>query len=325
MAAVSDAVVARACLAAAGRLRGVRCVRLAPEALARRLAAAPPLVGFETLPDPFGVVGAVVAPTLVCFAACPAVATRAAAGGAWRDAARRQSAWTEYAFGKTPLFDATRPLVLAAPADGDAAYLDHAAALGGAPFVCLADGAAVDALAAFAGADVLPPAADADVTPEAAAAASAATLDVINLHGDFCQAVRADRAVAARRALAVAAAAATPDVVRALDGLAASLAAAAADGDLDAAVAAALDGDRALLEAAGRRRPDADARPGVGRRARGRPDRARRGERATRDFSRTQAAVFDCALDGLAVPLAPRGTTLGAAPTAPPPPPPRGG
>jgi len=282
--AVSDAVVARACFAAGGRLRGVRCVRLAPEALARRLGVAggAPLVSLETLPDPFGVVGAILAPTIVVFDRVPPVATNHAAAGGWRAATRRQTPWTEYAFGPEPLFPVERPLVLAAPADArdDAAYLEHAASLARAPIVVLANAAAAARLAAAAGAETL---ADGEPDAPAAAAAAGAGLAALNVHATFAQALPAAAASGgpARRVLAVAAAAATADVAAGLARLATALAAASEDGGLDAAVRDALDVDRALLAGGG-------------------------------------GAVFDCAMEGVALPLAPVGTTLGgfAAPDA---------
>ena len=134
-----DATITRACIAAAGRLRGVRARRLEPEQVVRALlGGAGPIVGVEE-PAASPVAGAVVAPTLVTFSSPPPLDLREAAWETWPEVIRRQSSWADYVFTKQPLFDPARPLVLAAPGGGgDDAYLDHAASLGtGAPFVCL--------------------------------------------------------------------------------------------------------------------------------------------------------------------------------------------
>ena len=183
-ATLCDATVTRACIAAAGRLRGVRARRLEPEQVVRALlGGAGPIVGVEE-PAASPVAGAVVAPTLVTFSSPPPLELREAAWEKWPEVIRRQSSWADYVFTKQPLFDPARPVVLAAPGgDGDDAYLDHAASLGtGAPFVCLRGDAA--SFAAASGGTVV---GDAAPGPEAAHAAAGAACDALNLHGDFAQ------------------------------------------------------------------------------------------------------------------------------------------
>lgn len=209
--------VARACVAAAGRLRGVRASRLEPAELMRCLGwSPPPLVALETLPEASrSAVGAVVKPTVVVFNSCPPVSTREAAFRDWPEVTLKQSGWADYVFKKQMLFDATRPLVLAAPASEDAAYLEHAATVEGVPFLCLGAGA-VDRFAAYAGATVLEAP---EPSAEDAAASAGVACDVVNLHGDFAQLVK-PRAPSTRSVLAVAGGAATPDLVEALEALA---------------------------------------------------------------------------------------------------------
>ena len=236
-----DATVTRACIAAAGRLRGVRARRLEPEQVVRALlGGAGPIVGVEE-PAASPVAGAVVAPTLVTFSSPPPMDLREAAWETWPEVIRRQSSWADYVFTKQPLFDPARPLVLAAPGGGgDDAYLDHAASLGtGAPFVCLRGDAA--SFAAASGGTVV---GDAAPGPEAAHAAAGAACDALNLHGDFAQLLgpRGGRAT-----LGVAGGRATPDLVDALVALQTRLAPADDGDDVDARVRDALGSEGALL------------------------------------------------------------------------------
>ena len=136
---VCDATVARACIAAAGRLRGARAVRLEPRELVAELATTgprggSPLVGLESLPEAMRTsVGAVVSPCVVVFASAPEVSVRQDAWRAWPEAPLAQSAWADYVFKKQFLFDRARPVVLAAPGEGaDERYLEHAVAAGAA-------------------------------------------------------------------------------------------------------------------------------------------------------------------------------------------------
>ena len=233
---VSNLELVQTAIAAAGRLRGVSAravtklrsspetderlvtaqvsaTRLAPKDALARLAALPSIVGLESPPDRVAAQFAVRSPAVVAHARPPSVATREAALTAWPELYRSSSSWADYVFKKRKLFD-DRPIVLAGPAGDDLSYLQHAATLEGAPFVCLAE-CDVAAFAAAAGcADVLT---DADPDAQSAGAAAGMIAEGLNVHGTFAQLVVAG--ATPRRVLAVAGGGATPDLVQSIVGL----------------------------------------------------------------------------------------------------------
>ena len=238
--AISDLRLAQACVAAAGRLRGVAAERLEPKALVEALVSERPLVGLEALPKG-AALGAVRDPAVVALAQPPDVSMRQAAVQDWPKLTKKQSSWADYVYGKQPLF-ANRPVVFAAAAgDATASYLDHAASIAGAPFCCLRDADTMKAFAAAAGcAEVIEDAPDA----RRAAAAMGTSCNALNVHATFAQLYAPDLPV--RRVLAVAAGPGTPALLKELEDLAAALRP-ADDADVD--VEAALDAHKALLGA----------------------------------------------------------------------------
>jgi hypothetical protein len=231
MPAISDLRLAQACIAAAGRLRGVTARRLEPKALVEALASPRPLVGLEEVPQSSATLGAVRDPCIIALDTPPDGALRQAALEDWPALTKRQSSLADYVYGKQPLFE-NRPVVFAAsPGDATASYLDHAATMSGAPFCCLRDAKAVKAFAESAGcAAVL-----ADADPAAAFLNMGVAAQALNFHSTFAQLYAPDAAT--RRVLAVAAPG--PDLLRELEGLAVELRPADdAEVDLEAALAA---------------------------------------------------------------------------------------
>ena len=178
---VSDLRLAQACVAAAGRLRGVAAERLQPKALVEALVSERPLVGLEALPKG-AALGAVRDPAVVALAQPPDVSIRQAAVDDWPKLTKKQSSWADYVYGKQPLF-ANRPVVFAAAAgDATASYLDHASTIAGAPFCCLRDADTLQAFVAAAGcAEVIEDAPDAQ---RAAAAGARVAVDGLATDGD---------------------------------------------------------------------------------------------------------------------------------------------
>ena len=238
--AVSDLRLAQACVAAAGRLRGVAAARLEPKALVEALVSERPLVGLEALPKA-KTLGAVRDPAIITMAQPPDVSIRQAAVDDWPQLTKKQSSWADYVYGKQPLF-ANRPVVFAAAAgDATASYLDHASTIAGAPFCCLRDADTLKSFAAAAGcAEVMEDA----PSPESAAAAMGTSCNALNVHATFAQLYAPDLPV--RRVLAVAAGPGTPELLKELEDLAAALRPA---DDVDVDVEAALDAHKALLGA----------------------------------------------------------------------------
>ena len=238
--AISDLRLAQACVAAAGRLRGVAAERLEPKALVEALVSERPLVGLEALPKG-AVLGAVRDPAIITMEAPPDVSIRQAAVDDWPKLTKKQSSWADYVYGKQPLFS-NRPVVFAAAAgDATASYLDHASTIAGAPFCCLRDADALQSFAAAAGcAEVMEDA----PSPESAAAAMGTSCNALNVHATFAQLYAPDLPV--RRVLAVAAGPGTPALLKELEDLAAALRPA---DDVDVDVEAALDAHKALLGA----------------------------------------------------------------------------
>ena len=109
--AISNLRLAQACVAAAGRLRGVAAERLQPKALVEALVSDRPLVGLEALPKG-AALGAVRDPGIVALAQPPDVSIRQAAVQDWPKLTKKQSSWADYVYGKQPLF-ANRPVVFA--------------------------------------------------------------------------------------------------------------------------------------------------------------------------------------------------------------------
>ena len=202
--AISDLRLAQACVAAAGRLRGVAAERLEPKALVEALVSERPLVGLEALPKA-KTLGAVRDPAIITMETPPDVSMRQAAVDDWPKLTKKQSSWADYVYGKQPLFS-NRPVVFAAAAgDATASYLDHASTIAGAPFCCLRDADALQAFAAAAGcAEVIEDA----PSPESAAAAMGTSCNALNVHATFAQLYAPDLPV--RRVLAVAAGPGTP-------------------------------------------------------------------------------------------------------------------
>ena len=97
--AISDLRLAQACVAAAGRLRGVAAERLQPKALVEALVSERPLVGLEALPKG-AALGAVRDPGVVALAAPPDVSMRQAAVDDWPKLTKKQSSWADYVYGK---------------------------------------------------------------------------------------------------------------------------------------------------------------------------------------------------------------------------------